>query len=190
MQPAGPDVNTLKDLTDKIKTLHHEVYEHLSLIDERMKKGQTSIQDMVDLGFLCREQEDLLDEMRKNAKARKEFTERLLVTNWTGAAMTANPLPDSIKATLASASNFRIKTIAELPEHGGDDYIVFMRSLEIPEEVIKKGLVKPDWEKTIEHLTTLKEDGKKLPPGLGKTWDKYTCTFTRSRRKITPEQED
>lgn len=190
LQPAGPDVKTLMELTDVLKDLHHKVYEHLTLIDERMKSGQTGIQDMVDLGFLCREQEDLLDEMRKNAKARREFTQRLLVTKWTGAAMTADPLPDTIRATLASANNFRIKKMAQLPEYGGKDYVLYMESLGIPKEVIQKGLVKPDWEQTAEHVTVLLEDGKKLPPGIGQTWNIYTCTFIRTRRKVQTEQED
>lgn len=188
--PAGPDVIALSKLTEELKDLHHRIYEHLSLVDERMKKGQTSTTDMVDLGFLCREQEELLDEMRKNSKARKEFTQRLLVTKWTAAALTPTPLPDTVKATLASANNFRIKTMADLPEHGGDDYIAYMRSLNIPEDVIKCGLVKPDWEKTVEHLTTLKEDGKKLPPGIGQTWNLYTCTFIRTRKTVKPDQDD
>lgn len=190
LNPAGPDVIALQKLTEELKELHHRVYEHLSLIDERMKKNQTSNQDMVDLGFLCREQEELLDEMRKNAKARKEFTQRMLVTLWTGAALTPTPLPDTIKATLASANNFRIKKMAQLPEYGGEDYVLYLRSLGIPEEVISKGLVKPDWDKTAEHVTTLLEDGKKLPPGIGQTWNIYTCTFIRARRTVKPDQED
>lgn len=190
MGNSGPDVKDLASKLDALKTAHHESYEQLTLIDERIKKNQLSLQDLVDIGFLCREMEDLLDEMRKNAKKRKAFVQRYLVMRHTASAMTGTPLPDTLQGEHASASNFRVKKMAELPEFGQDGYTKYMESLGIPKEVIAKGLVKPDWEQTAEHVTVLLEDGKKLPPGLGQTWNDYTCTFTRRRRTPNAQQED
>jgi len=182
------DTTELLKLTDQLKDLHHKLYEHLSLMDERIKANNAySNVDLADLGFLCREQEELSDEMRKNSKVRKELISKVLVLKYAAAAM-SEPF-DSIKGNYARASAFRIKKIGKIPEYGSPDYIAYMESLGIPKEVIDKGLVKPDWEQTSERLTQLIEDGKKLPPGIGQTWDVYTCTFTRTRKKIEEDSE-
>lgn len=189
-QASGPDVRGLLALLNTAKQFHAQLYDALSLIDDRIKKQQYSLPDIVDIGFLCREMSELFDVMRKDATKRCNLSQMSLVTQYTASALTDNPLPESITGTLASARNMRINKIAELPEFGGTDYIAYMESLGIPDEVIKKGLVKPDWSNTKEHITTLLEDGKKLPPGFGQTWNEYVCTFYRTRRKLTQEDSE
>lgn len=185
---AGIDVEQMHALFKQLESLHLQIYEHQSLMEDRAKKSTYTIEDLVDLGYLSRITEELSDEVRKNSKKRRELMERMIVLTWTMRAQTATPLPLTMKATLASASDVRVKTIAQLPEAGEAGFKPLLASMGIPEEVINKGLVKLDWNSMVEHLTVLTEEGKPLPPGLGQTWKQYTCTFRKNRMKI--EHED
>jgi hypothetical protein len=171
------DVKRLLALYDQLRSLHRLFYDHVSLVGDRMKARKYDLQDLTDLGFLNSKVAVMMEEWRKDAKARREFADRLICL----AVMEAG-LSDPSKAeersqgSLASGSP-DVKMEVAPPEPGQPGYVELARHLGMPEDAIQKGLVKFSWTKLSELITKAAEDGAPPPPGIGKPWPVHNVRY-------------
>lgn len=172
------DLNRLFRLVNDLRKLHHDFYNHLSLVGDRMKQQKYSPSELVDLGFLCREAETLLDDWRKDAKARKEIAGSLIAMKVTQDSVSNPNTPDTVKGTLARATA-QCRMAPVLPSRTSPEYIMLLKSLGFTDQVIGKKYVDIHWKHLEEHVTELAEAGLPMPSGLGKTFPTFTATFTR-----------
>jgi hypothetical protein len=150
-----------------LKEFHDQIYEEIIPITEKLRKNGFSIEELVDLGYFFRETERLLDEWRKNAKARRELCERLLGVN-----VQDDPTIHGEHATATLDATLE----HELPKVGTDEYRELCEHFGIPSD----GLFRPHWKAMNELVQDAIMNGKKKPPGLGRQWTKFHCVF-RSR---------
>lgn len=174
------EVKQLQDLLSRLRVLHREFYDLLSGSDGKIKRNAFTDSDLVDFGFLCRESETLLDDWRKDAKARKELAGKILCLRVTERSLAKDINEDTVKGTLATAKT-DVALDAKLPEFGTDEYTTFMDHLGVPKETADKGLVKVSWDQVGKYVSDLVAEGKPVPPGITKTWPKYSAVFTRLR---------
>lgn len=177
----NPDLDLLLDLMAELRSIQQELYDRLDKVAEQHKKRETTIPDLTDAGFICREAEELFDEMRKQAKAHKELAAKVLYLTMAERAIShPETAEEKSKGALASATP-RVSIIADQPHRGTDEYVAFMRDVYVPDRIIADGLLKPDFKALGELVTRLIEDGKPLPPGINRTWKAYDAVYVRKR---------
>lgn len=174
-------------LTRRVEDLYAVLYTYASDIGDRVKKTEFDLETLVDLGFLLRVMEHKFDELRKDLKARKEIVGKLVAYVAYQNALAADANGTKVDMTVRGQLAIGIpeqRMSASPPKKGSPEYNTFLRSLGISEEMIKDQILVPAW-KGIETLVSkLTMEGRKLPPGLGKTYPQFKTTFRRQ-----PESE-
>lgn len=176
----GQDVENLKYLYDEFMRDYQQFYDFLSVLSAKVRERKLPIHDLTDLGFLCRELENKSDELRKDAKARKEQIGELLANSQMDASLT-NPQQsdDTVWGNLAYGK-VDVSVRVDPPAPGTNEYLVLMKYLgvENPHQCVKF-----DWKKIQELALRLVETGgpKALPPGLSNPVPVSTTVFTRRR---------
>lgn len=173
----------LKETKDYLNEVHHRLYIQISEISDCVKKRQLANDELVDVGFLFREIESIFDELRKEAKARKELSAKVLALSVIQESVN-DPEADSVIHGEYARASLSLKTRVRLPKKLSPEYYEVCEFLGVPSEVIDKGLVKLDWNGASEFATQMAEEGKRLPKGLDDTYQEYSCTYTRK----TPKQ--
>jgi hypothetical protein len=183
-----PDVLRLWVLWHDVQALHRRVYDTLAWMGRRMKEERDGLsnRELCDFGFLCRELEGLLDDWRKDAKARKDLAGKLIAFNLLKADENVNMMEveDTVRGVLATAkANMRME--AEIPRLGTAEFKRYCAFYGIPEEALA-GECFPlgvHWPRAQEDINARLEEGKPLPPGLGKKYPLFSSTFVRRQRK-------
>jgi len=165
------DVKKLQVMADALHEAHAAFYEMIVPITKKIEEGvEYNDVAMADLGFLCRELEDLLDEWRKDSKVRKELVGRLLCS------MLVHSDRELVRADLCRAQA-KIGMRPQFPKKGTDDYYALLAYY---------GITDPDnqpvslsWVGVAKVCTKLIEQGKPLPPGMKEPMSDPTCIFTR-----------
>lgn len=177
------------------RRLYSEVYKPLmdqlsDVSKEAMKipgKG-ISTEDSVDLGFLCREIENLFDECRKEVKARHERIGRLIATSLVNMLLED---PDSVEDDdvlvrgLYASGSPNVGVTPKVPRKGTQEYFDLCEYLGIPVDLANRGLVVFHYPLLAELCTELANEGKLMPPGLGGSVSKVTTTFRKLRNAKT-----
>jgi len=172
------DVSVMAKLLSLIQHAHDKLYELTGPVLDKIKKRQYSNEELADLGFLFREMESLLDETRKDAKARKELTGKLLAFLIIAAQTEDISNPDKVRGRLATARP-DVRVRAKLPKKGTPEYERALDYFYIPRRAVDEGIMKIDWNKASDFLTTLVEEGKKVPDEFKETYPEYKCVFTK-----------
>lgn len=163
-------------MLDELQEQHMKVLSHLIAVTENAKKRTVyDIPTTSDLGFVMREMETLLDEWRKDAKARKELLGKLIAFE----VLSDPDMKDTVQGELARGTIF-LKKKLKPPKKGTVEYEKAMEYFGVPPEVTAKGLVKLDWEKTSEALTIEMEDGTKAL-GFLESFELYGTQWTRKK---------
>jgi hypothetical protein len=178
------DIQKLLDLREMLIRYHEDFYSFMSKTLNKIKgeDGGYSVGEICDFGFLCRRKEVYFDELRKIARGRKELCIKIM-----GFFLAQQSLEDPencidrIDGELASA-RVTPKSIPKIPAKDHPDYIPFMESLGVPEELLKGGLIKADFKGVSELVTNLLKTGQDLPPGVVKTWTEYTGNFYEKKK--------
>jgi hypothetical protein len=177
------DVDILIDGLRQVRETQALLHDRLRGISDRTKKSSMdySLGDLCDLGFLCREAEAICDTLRKDFKAHKELLDKVLCMRHSLNAVHKPETTEAVvKGTLASGTPV-ISEIAHNPEPGSHEYHQLCEHFGMPEEVYNSGAFKLDFKGLAQIVTTLKEDGKPLPPGITQTWKSYTVQHRRNR---------
>lgn len=173
------DVTHMLLLEEEIRAVHHRHLSFLQAVTARLSKNEYSKVAMVDLGFLCREIEELTEDWRKDCKARKELFSKVLAFQViTHATAKPDEADDSVRGQLATGTvNSEVQP--KLPKRGDPDFERVLEYFGLPKSLAETGVVKLDWEAARRHVTELIASGKTPPPGLDKTYPVYSTTYRR-----------
>lgn len=165
------DVKQLADDLEELKRLHSVMYDHASPIVDKVKTREYSAQDLADLGFLFREMENLLDDWRKDSKARKELIGKLLCLQLVKSET------DMVQGELCRAQA-DMKMRPEWPKPGTSEYFELLTHFGID----PNSPIRISWKGLGELCTKLFKEGKPLPPGMKDPKADYFCKFTRTNQ--------
>lgn len=175
------DIEILAAQLGKLVDLHHDILTHLLHVTALIKKSDYSKEDLCDIGFLCREFESLLDDFRKDMKARKEMTGKIIAMQLMKESLSDLDATDSVKGKLARGTA-TLRMQAALPKQGTDEYTDLLDFFYVPRLAIGDGILKLNWKSVEEMATKLAEEGKPLPPGITKTYPVYSTIFTKLKK--------
>lgn len=183
-----------KAMLDKLKKLRVEFYTLLAELTADMQAQKLTTVELVDIGFICRESEELLDNWRKDAKARKETAGKLLsLAVLQEAAARPETADTSRRGTLATAS-CDVALDPVLPGKGSPEAIAFVKWLldnyaaetggstaSLAAAIVSRRHLEEHWVNVGKLCTVLTQEGKSLPAGIGATSPRYFAVFTRRR---------
>ncbi len=176
--------NTYRHL---FKEIYRPLLDQLSDVSkeaDKIRDKGISIEDAVDLGFLCREIEKLFDESRKEVKARHERIARRIAT------LLVNKLledPESVEDDdvlvrgLYASGTPDVGVAPSVPRKGTQGYMDLCEHFGIGPELAKQGLVVWHYPQLAEYCTKLASEGKPIPPGIDGNATKITTIFRRLR---------
>ena len=147
---------------DEIKNEHENRLSYLRELVIRIKNEEFTIEESIDIGFLLRECEKHLDEMRKDFKAHKEA-----ISKQTCYRLSLEE-KESSSGKLASGS-LRAKFSSNLPHpiRDREKFIKLCEFFEINTNNIPLGSIRFHWPTIKNHITQCMKDGKELPDELG-----------------------
>jgi len=154
------------EIADKVHKLRAEFHDLLISITEEIPNGTLS--DLVDIGFLCKDIAELLDDWRKDCNARKELIVKILALR----CITVGN--STVQGKLASVS-LDATIEVEVPKSGTPEYDEVMKYFGIPIEAP----FQPHWRRVQELVAQRYQEGVPLPPGFGKQYTKTKGTFRR-----------
>ncbi len=183
-------------IQDRLIAAHKDMYDLIAESDPSMKSGKDFTQaDYVDFGIIFRDIENMMDEIRKEAKARHETAGRIIAMIWSQLALANpnNPPDEVVRGELGSASP-NVKQQGKIPERGTPEYFDFLKFLGFPKEVADKycfstdNIPTPlklsvDWNGLGDWLTYRAAAGLPVPPSIGKTYPVFSSTFRRSKKQ-------
>lgn len=174
-------VKRMCEMLKAVQIVHQVLYDGISSVTTEVKNLKFTNEQLADVGYFFRELETVFDECRKEVKARKELVSKVLAFKVAQNCIqdpTADPI---VRGNFARACT-DVKIRPKLPKKDSAEYRSALEFFDVPESVIQNGVLKLDWKTVSELLTSLMEQGKKLPDGLTETYPEYTCTFMRTRK--------
>lgn len=155
-------------------------------LTDKIKAEAYPREDLCDLGWLCRELESLLDELRKEFAARKDLAGRLIAFR-----MTQEVIEDpskiaehgmTVRGRFSSGSP-DVSQSAAVPRRGSKEYADLCKHFGIQGEVSESGIVDFSFTRLAEYVSSRVASGEKLPSGILRTYPVYKTTFRTNRKK-------
>lgn len=166
--------------TDSLLKLQEEFSTVMAEISLALVSPDTKLPDVADIGYLSREISVIFDHMRLEAQARQALAGKRIAVTLTERSLSDPNVSTTVKGQIASATpDVKIESI--LPRAGTPEMQEFLKWIGVDPLVVESGMVKPDWKVVQEHINRLQEDGKPLPPGIGKTYPRFHSIFRRNR---------
>jgi len=176
MSPATKELKAFKERVDKMHTLLIEQ----CLRTHNEQKNSQNLQDLVDTGFLFREMENRLDEMRKEAKAKHLFYSSKISMARSKMIVEDPTLSDKIQGELATGTvDCTSQATLPHPVKSPEEYQSTMEYFKVRKEVIEGQILKLDFKKFAEVITEFAEAGRKVPFKVGKIYQVWKTTFRR-----------
>ena len=176
-------IKAAKGLRDEIVAYHKEVYDFIAVTHESVTKMKISMEDLTDMGYLCREMEKYFDELRKEVRSRKELIGKLLAFHVARQSLNeAAGIEVTIKGELATGTP-DVKLMPKVPESGTDEFRECMEYLGVSSSQLDESgdCLRLSFKGMQALVTKLAEEGKPMPPGVTKSWPVYTTTFRRRK---------
>lgn len=164
------DAIKLQLLIEEISVLHQTFYDAIVPITEKIKEGGYVPKDLANLGFLFREGETILDDWRKDSKARKELIGFLLCK------LLIELDTDLIQSDLCRAQ-IDLKMRPEFPKTGSVEWYDLCHHYGINDP--DNTPIRISWQGIEKECSKLIEQGKPLPPGMTEPKAQFSCKFTR-----------
>ncbi len=155
----------------------------MMLLSDEAKRDAFTIEEECDLGFLCREVQELFDEMRKEVKARQVLFSRRIALVRARQAMQGDIDDTTVRGELSVGSP-SIVPMPKIPRKDTDEYLDLCKWIGIPPDMAKSGAVKFSWTRLQEECAKRIAAGAELPPGISETYSEPTTVF---RRRPTPK---
>lgn len=167
----------------ELKALYVRMYALMSTARDEAKASAFDMNAQVNMIYVLREMGRYADDLRKEAEGIQHLLEQLCCLQHTVSLST-----DPVRAAFATGSP-TVNVGVKLPNKNAEPerYSKLMKGLGINEDLVAKGLFKPDWKKLCEHASALASEGKPLPPGIDPkdTFPTYGVTL----RKAVPLDE-
>lgn len=142
--------------------------------------SQQTKESLVDRAYFLRELRDLSDDIRKECDRTHNIMCQAACMLWATENVNEPHNAKPIHGEIATGTP-TVKTMASLPKPGNKAFIELMDWLGIKSE---KGLgaCRPHWPSMVELVTKEAEAGRPLPPGMEKTYTKYSVILKRRNR--------
>lgn len=179
-----PDIEQLNRKYSELLTSYRELYEALTDVAEKVKGKKYEDPVLIDLGYLCRRMEAVCDDMRKEAKVKKELISKVIAVRYvqefvkTGRESPGTVLGESLARALPNVS-FKPR----VPRAGSPEYIQLCTAMGVKADFSERGIIDFHYIPLTEYLGKLAEDGKDPPPGITSTFPYYYCSFNKQNRK-------
>lgn len=180
-QPSTDIIKEFVDVREQVQLIYNLVYEFLSKNNELIKSKDLQNAELCDFGFFSRELEKVFDELRKEAKARKELCGQIIAYRLVQASISDPTIKMQVQGQFATGTP-DVKMEAALPKKFTDEYYQLTDYFNVPREVAASGILKLDWKQVTEFLTKRMNDGIKIPEGFGKKYPRYTTTYRKKKR--------
>lgn len=147
---------------DKMKKLYLSCYEQLSIIRDELRAGKYGLKDMVNFIYAMREISKLADDLRKESDGVGHMLENMTCALWVSQNKTK-----PIRASLATGTP-DCKLAVKIPSRKKEPerFQKLMDFFGIPKTAVEARVIKPYWPGLCEHVSSLSEEGKPLPPGI------------------------
>lgn len=170
----------MKELMQKVFETRNLVLENNYIVTSMEGLQEMKTADMVDIGFLSRELEDLFDSLRKECKARKELFGKIIAVKQTQ-LVTQDPTLDlNVMGSLAQAKP-QSRQIPIVPKAGTQEYIDMMEYFGVKKEFVDVGILEPHYMHMSDYFSKLASEGGRAPKGLLKLVPNPTCDFVARR---------
>lgn len=173
-------VKKLREVFGECQTLYGLVYGFLSQITPNIKRRKFTNSELTDIGFLCREMENLFDELRKECKARKELCGSIIAYQLTQQSLTDPNVAMKTRGDLATGTP-DVKMQAALPKKLTPEYFQLTDFFGVPRDIAETGILKLDWKMVTKYCTKLTYKGRPIPEGFGKQFPLYVTVFKKRR---------
>jgi len=181
-EPSTDVIKEFVNVREQVQLLYNLVYGFLAKNNELIKSKQLKNEELCDFGFICRELENILDELRKEVKARKELCGSIIAYRLVQASIQDPSIKMKVQGQFASGTP-DVKMQAALPHKFTDEYYQITDYLKVPRDVASSGVLRLDWKQVTEFLTKRMNEGKEIPPGFGKQYPLYTTTYRKRKVK-------
>lgn len=180
--PSSDIIKEFLGVKDEVHLLYNLVYGFLSKNNELLKSRKLSNEELCDFGFFSRELEKLFDELRKEAKARKELCGQIIAYRLTQASLSDPTIKMKVQGEYATGSP-DVKMEMGLPKKFTDEYYQLTDHFGVSRKIAESGILRLDWKMCSEFLTKQMNDGKPIPKGFGRQYPKFTTTYRKRKLK-------
>ncbi len=169
-------VDHFKGLYSEFVEYHQRALSYIAFLTDGIKSNTYTKEELVDIGFLLREMENLLNDFRKDCKVRKELCGKIIAKKVMEDNLASGDFEDVVHGTLARGI-VDLKMQPKIPKRDTEEYQLMMEAFGVPKDKI--GIVKIDWTQAGELASKCAAEGVPLPEGLGNTYPVYSTKFTR-----------
>lgn len=177
-EPKPNITSEFAKILGECQMLYNLVYGFLSEQTPQIKSKKLSSGELTDFGFLCRELENLFDELRKECKARKDLCGSIIAYKLVQESLTDPTAAMQSRGTLATGTP-DVKMQVGLPQKFTDEYFQLTDYFGVSRSIAGTGILRLDWNAVVEYCTKLANEGKEVPLGFGKKYPLYQTTFKR-----------
>lgn len=181
-EPSTEIIKELMGVQEQVLLLYNLVYGFMSKNNELIKSKNLKNEELCDFGFICRELENVFDELRKEVKARKELCGQIIAYRLVQASVMDPTIKMKVQGQFATGTP-DVKMQMELPKKFTEEYFQITDHFRVPRNVAETGILRLDWKAVTEHCTKLMQDGKQTPNGFGKKYPKYQTVYRKRKIK-------
>ena len=163
----------LERLDTELTELCAAYYDRVNDLFERVRAKALTNAELTDVGYLCRKHERILDEWRKDCKARQEMCGHLIA--WNIASSPEGQDGDLVRGRLARAK-VTMSMLPVMPKKDTPEYVSLLAHFGVHSEYARLS-----WQMVKEYITRLKEEGKDLPKELADSRPEFKCVFTKMK---------
>jgi len=168
---------------DRVEDVHVETLRALIELSDTVKKNEASLtsEQLCDAGFMCRQMERWADELRKEAKARRERLAYLIAYR-AAQAVATNPTAETTVRGKYATGTPDVKVAAGLPKRDTPEYAKLCEWLGVSEEAQKSGAIRFHFNTLMDIVSERIAAGQDVPPGITKTYSMFVTKFIARRR--------
>lgn len=171
-------VRKATEFNDRLSELAADLLLFYDDVDTALRTRAMKRPDECDLGFLLRTIQENCEEIRKEAKARMEFSGRIIAYEITVESLQTNSV-ETVQGNFCSAWP-TVSQVGEVPSKNSPAFKEFCKSLGIDTDIAEKGIVKFSYTGLSEWITQKIQEGQKVPEGV-KSRPEYKMIY---RRKV------
>ena len=181
----GPVAERMEELLTRYKDFRDDLMAFqydgdMSLISD----SPPSEADLVDYGYLSRELENMLDDLRKECKARKETVGKILANRVTKRVLADPTLKLYATGYFARASP-QAGAIPMLPKRNTPEYTELLNRLGFSGHAVEHGLATFNYRRLCEWIAEANSSGNPIPQRLVRSLPNPHCIF---RKHISKNQ--
>lgn len=183
------NVERLLQRHDEFVGYWQALYHDLTDLDNLVRTGKLDARVLVDLGYLCREMANYADELRKEATARQELIGKLIAVSVAQQNLEDPSADQTVRGDLANGTP-DVTQAAALPKFGTPEYDALCKFLGLTGTGVQRGIVGFSFTRLSALVTEMAGKGQNPPPGVLKTYPKFTTVFVGKRKTKKKEGTD